>query len=114
MERIKIFKKMHHLGIIAILQPFADSGNMIILKNQLAMENTITNCNGKIFLFQYGDVNCVVSDHDEQKITCDIINNEIQKQFTMTFVYVKCKEYLRIPLWDKMLQQAEIEDKPWC
>lgn len=31
----------------------------------------------------------------------------------MTFVYEKCKDHLRRPLWDKMLQQAEIKDKPW-
>lgn len=32
----------------------------------------------------------------------------------MTFIYAKCKEHIRRPRWDKMLWQAEIEDKPWC
>ena len=79
MERIKIFKKMYHLAIIAILEPFADSNNVINFKNQLAMDNAIANCNGKIWLFWNGDVECVVKDHDDQQITCYFSNNELQK-----------------------------------
>lgn len=30
----------------------------------------------------------------------------------MTFFYDKCKDHLRISLWNKTQQQAEIEDKP--
>lgn len=114
MKRIEISKKMYHLSIIAILKPFADSSNVISFKNKLDMDNAIGKFNGKIWLFWNGDVDFSVKDQDEQQITCDFTHNELQKQFTETFLYAKCKEYLRRTLWDKILQKAQIEDKPWC
>lgn len=60
------------------------------------------------------DVDYVMRDQDEQQIPCEITHNKLQKQFTTAFVYVKCKYSLRRPLWDKILQQSEIGDKPWC
>lgn len=47
------------------------------------------------------------------KITCDFKHNELQNQFTITFVYAKCKDHFKRPLWDKMLQKAARIDKPW-
>ena len=56
---------MHPSDIIAILETFAYSCNVMNFKNQLAMDNAITNCNGKIWLFLNVDVHCVVRDPDE-------------------------------------------------
>ena len=42
---------MHQLSIIAILETFADSGNVMNLNNQLAMDNALTNYNCKIWVF---------------------------------------------------------------
>ena len=78
------------------------------------MDNFVTNCNGKIWLFWNVDIYCNFRDEYDQKISCDFNYNELQNQFTITFMYAKCKEHLRRPLWDKMLQHAEREDKPWC
>ena len=114
MERIRIFKRIYHLAIISIPEPFADSSIVMIFKKQLGMDNVIANCNGKIWLFWNRNVDCMVKDQDDQQNNCDINHNELQKQFTMTFVYAKCKKYLRRPLWDKMLLQDEVEDTPWC
>lgn len=63
-------------------------------------------------VFWDGDVNRVMK--DKKQITPDLNYNDLQKQFTMTFVYAKCKDYIRIHLWDIMLQQAEIKENPWC
>ena len=41
-------------------------------------------------------------------------HNELHCHFITTFVYVKYKDQLRTPLWDKMLHQATVHNKPWC
>ena len=41
-------------------------------------------------------------------------HNELPYQFTNTFIYAKCKEHLRRPLWDKMLHHASVSANPWC
>ncbi|KAG5568244.1 hypothetical protein H5410_064739 [Solanum commersonii] len=103
LERIKMLKRMHQLSIIAILEPFSDAIQIQSFKNQLAMEHAVSNRNGKIWLFWNKDIDCVVIEEDDQQITCDISHNEIQTHFTITFVYAKCKDQLRRPLWDIML-----------
>ncbi|XP_015158404.1 uncharacterized protein [Solanum tuberosum] len=43
------------------------------------------------------------------------LEDEIQQtHFTSTFVYAKCKDHLRRPLWDRMLQHAVVNTNPWC
>ena len=109
-----MFNKMHHLDIIDIIEHFDNSINLMNFKIQLEMENVIINFNGKIWLLWKSDVHCIVRDQDEHQITCDFSHNDLQNKFIMTFVYAKYKDYLRRPPWDKLLQQAENEDEPWC
>ncbi|KAG5580250.1 hypothetical protein H5410_050877 [Solanum commersonii] len=78
------------------------------------MKHAVSNCNGKIWLFWNMDIDYVILEEDEQQITCDIGHNELQNHFTTTFVYAKCKDHLRRPLWDKMLYYSAEIDKPWC
>ncbi|XP_049375739.1 uncharacterized protein LOC125840542 [Solanum verrucosum] len=60
------------------------------------------------------DIDCVILEEDEQQITCDIGHNELQTHFNMTFVYAKCKDHLRRPLWDRMIFRAGESNRPWC
>lgn len=92
---------MHNLAIIAILEPFEDSGSVMIFQNQLAMDNGITKCNGKILLFWNGDVDCIMRDQNKQQINCDFSHNGLQTKFTMIFAYGKCKDSLRRTSWKK-------------
>ncbi|KAK4706802.1 hypothetical protein R3W88_033634 [Solanum pinnatisectum] len=78
------------------------------------MDQATSNCNGKIWVFWNKDVDCAVKEEDEQQITCTIRHNEIHEQFSITFVYAKCKDFLRRPLWDRMLHQASGNNRPWC
>lgn len=94
LERLKMLKKMHKLSIIVVLEPFSDSTHVQHFKHQLAMEKAISNCNGKIWLFWTTDIDCVVLEKDEQQITCDIRHNALHNQFTVTFVYAKCKDLI--------------------
>jgi len=112
LERLKMLKKMHQLSIIAILEPFLDKTHVQSFKNQLAMDQAVSNCNGKIWLFWNTDIDCVILEEDEQQITCDIRHNELQTNFTYTFVYAKCKDHLRRPLWDRMLHHAAGNNNP--
>ncbi|XP_069154435.1 uncharacterized protein [Solanum lycopersicum] len=105
---------MHHLSIIAILEPFSDNVNIQSFKVQLNMDNATSNCNSKIWVFWNSDIDCNILDEDEQQITCDMKHNELQYQFTTTFIYAKCKEYLRRPLWEKLLHHASVSTNPWC
>ncbi|KAG5631336.1 hypothetical protein H5410_003053 [Solanum commersonii] len=56
---------------------------------------SVSNCNGKIWLFWNMDIDCVVLVEDEQQISCDIGHNELQTHFTITFVYAKVKDHMR-------------------
>ncbi|KAG5599221.1 hypothetical protein H5410_030591 [Solanum commersonii] len=56
-----------------------------------------------------------VIEEDEQHITCEIIHNELHNKFTITFVYAKCKDHVRRPLWDRILYYATAKtNSPWC
>ncbi|TMW81069.1 hypothetical protein EJD97_012226, partial [Solanum chilense] len=72
-----------------------------------------SNPNSKIWLFWSNEVICNVLDSDQQQVTCELIHEECSEKFIITFVYAKCKDYLRRPLWDSMLQWANT-DYPWC
>ena len=53
--RLKILKKMHHLSVITILEPFCGSVNVHNFIIQLDVENISTSCNGKIYvLWEWG------------------------------------------------------------
>ena len=114
LERLKILRKLHHLSVITILEPFSDSVHIQNFKVQLSMDNAISNCNGKIWVFWSSDIDCNILDEDEKQITCNMNHNELQYQFTSTFVYAKCKDHLRRHLWDKMIQHSTLNDNPWC
>ncbi|KAK4716315.1 hypothetical protein R3W88_014653 [Solanum pinnatisectum] len=84
-------------------------------KSMLAMDHSFSNINGKIWLFWGSDITCNILEADEQQITCDINHSEASSNYIKTFVYAKCKDYLRRPLWDRMLHIAYTRDStPWC
>lgn len=53
-------------------------------------------------------------DENEKQITCKLKNNELHNEFIITFFYEKCKNHLRRSLWNKMIQQSDEKDTPWC
>ena len=114
LERFKMLWKMHHLYVITILEPFSDSVNVQNFNVQLNMDKCTSNCNGKIWVFLSSDSDCNILDEYEEQITFDMKHNELQYEFTITFIYAKCKEHLRRPLWDKMLHHASVSTNPWC
>ena len=89
-----MLRKLHQLSVITILEPFSDSVHVQCFKAQLIMENATSNCNGKIWDFWSNDIDCNNLDEDEQQITCNMKHNELEYQFTSTFVYAKCNDYL--------------------
>ncbi|XP_055814708.1 uncharacterized protein LOC129884436 [Solanum dulcamara] len=113
MERIKLLKNIHHISIIAILEPFSDNTQLQYFRNLLNMDYATHNPNGKIWIFWTKDVSCTILENEEQLITCDINHVMSPNQFITTFVYAKCKDHLRRPLWDSMLQQSTTS-LPWC
>lgn len=52
------------------------------------------------------DVNCKVLEVDDKYIICEINHVKCAKKVIITYVYAKCKDYLRRPLCDDMLQQS--------
>lgn len=68
----------------------------------------------KFGFFWSSDVECNILDKDEKQITCNMKHSELQYQFTSIFVYSKCKDDRRRPLWEKMLQHASLNDNPLC
>ncbi|KAK4707227.1 hypothetical protein R3W88_033199 [Solanum pinnatisectum] len=101
--------------MIAILEPFSGSAHINMFKSMLAMDHAAGNPNGKIWLFWTNDITCKVLETDQQQITCEINHIEILETYINTFVYAKCKEYLRKPLWDRLLHFADTRNAtPWC
>ncbi|KAH0725048.1 hypothetical protein KY284_000913 [Solanum tuberosum] len=79
------------------------------------MDHAVSNINGKMWLFWNSDISCFVLEADDQQVTCEISHTEIQGNYIKTFVYAKCKDYLRKPLWDRLLHIADNRDTtPWC
>ncbi|XP_055835119.1 uncharacterized protein LOC129903596 [Solanum dulcamara] len=113
MERLKSLKSIHQIPIIAILEPFSDSIQIQYFRNQLNMDHAISNPNGKIWLFWTKDIDCRILENEEQLITYEFNHVMNPNQFIVTFVYAKCKDHLRRPLWDSMLQQSATS-LPWC
>ncbi|KAG5606078.1 hypothetical protein H5410_027570 [Solanum commersonii] len=114
-ERLKNLKNIHHVSMIAILEPFSDNNNINMFKSMLSMDNATSNTNGKIWLFWTTDISCNVLEMDEQQITCEISHFEVQGIYIKTFVHAKCKEHLREPLWDRLLHLSDTSNTiPWC
>ena len=84
-----MLRKLHHLSVITILEPFSDSVHIQNFKVQLSTDNAISNCNSNIWVFWSSDIDCNILDEDEQKSTCNMKHNELLYQFANTFVYGK-------------------------
>ncbi|KAH0709402.1 hypothetical protein KY284_010829 [Solanum tuberosum] len=113
LERLQTLKKMHNLSMIAILEPFSDNSHINTCKIQLNMEQAYCNNNGKIWLFWNSDMKCNILEVEDQHITCELNHVECNAKFLVTFIYAKCKEHLRRPLWDKLIHYSNKEE-PWC
>ncbi|XP_059289464.1 uncharacterized protein LOC132042983 [Lycium ferocissimum] len=77
------------------------------------MDFAACNPNGKIWIFWTQELSCRIIESDDQQITCELKHIAHQAAFLNTFVYAKCKDYLRRPLWDKLLARANTT-QPWC
>ena len=113
LERLINLRKMHNLSIITILEPFSNTDHLESYRMQMLMNSAYSNSNSKIWLFWSNDVICKVLDSDQQQVTCEIIHVECSEKFIITFVYAKCKDHLRRPLWNSMLKWADTR-YPWC
>ncbi|XP_049391547.1 uncharacterized protein LOC125855953 [Solanum stenotomum] len=79
------------------------------------MDHATSNTNGKIWLFWTNDISCKVLEADGQQVTCELSHVESPDNYINTFVYAKCKDYLKRPLWDRMLHLADTNNTiPWC
>ncbi|XP_015167780.1 uncharacterized protein [Solanum tuberosum] len=113
LERLQTLKKLHHLSIIAILEPFADNSQIDKVRIHLQMDQAASNPNGKIWLFWSNEVNGHIFEQHDQHIAVTSKYTNIPDKFMMSFIYAKCKDYLKRPLWDRLLFYANME-LPWC
>lgn len=93
--------------MISVLEPFANQSQIILFMSQLQMDHSHCNVNNKIWLFWSCDVTCKLVEVHDEHITCEINHLDCTYMFLVTYVYDKCKDYLRSPLWDKMLHYAD-------
>ncbi|KAG5580308.1 hypothetical protein H5410_050935 [Solanum commersonii] len=71
------------------------------------MEQAYCNNNGKIWFFWNSDMACNILEAEDQHITCELKHVKCNANFHVTFIYAKCKEHLRRPLWDKLIQDEQ-------
>ncbi|XP_010324843.1 uncharacterized protein [Solanum lycopersicum] len=94
-------------------EPFANSSQLDSYRMRLLMDYSYSNSNNKIWIFWSDKVKCQIVDMDQQHISCEVIHEHCSDNFHITYVYAKCKEYLRKPLRDGMLKWSTTV-KPWC
>ncbi|KAH0725234.1 hypothetical protein KY284_001099 [Solanum tuberosum] len=58
-------------------------------------------------------MDCTVLETDDLHITCVLQHVECKEKFMTSFIYAKCKDYLRRPLWDRLMHFSSM-DIPWC
>lgn len=79
------------------------------------MEKALCNNNGKIWVFWNRNMDCQMQEKDEQQLTYEIQYTQIPDKFFATYVYAKCRDHLRIPLWERILHLSDrFKDHPWC
>ncbi|WMV45640.1 hypothetical protein MTR67_039025 [Solanum verrucosum] len=113
LERLQTIKKLHQLSIIAILEPFGNNSHINTVRSQLQMDYAVSNDNGKIWLFCTNEVIGSIMETHDQHITITFHHTDMSKKFIMSFIYAKCKEYMRRSLWDRLMFYANTE-LPWC
>ncbi|KAG5606082.1 hypothetical protein H5410_027574 [Solanum commersonii] len=113
LERLQTLKKMHQLGMIVVLEPFADNSQLNTVRVHLQMEHAVSNSNGKNWLFWSNAITVKIHENSEQHITGDFKHSDLTEGFMVSFIYAKCKEHMQRPLWDSLLQYASL-DIPWC
>lgn len=60
-----------------------------------------------------GVYSCNIIESDEQHITCEVQHAELIDKFWISFIYAKSRDYLKKPLWHRLLYFAT-KDVPWC
>lgn len=77
------------------------------------MEATISNVNGKIWLFIDAMVEWDLLIDTEQQMTIRVYHRELGKYIIMTFIYAKCCALERLELWDNLYYLASDMELPW-
>ncbi|XP_070046535.1 uncharacterized protein [Nicotiana tomentosiformis] len=77
------------------------------------MEASISNVNGKIWLFFDAVVEWDLLMDNEQQLTIRIYHQDIGKHIMMTFMYAKCSSLERLELWDNIYYLASDMKLPW-
>ncbi|WMV45637.1 hypothetical protein MTR67_039022 [Solanum verrucosum] len=83
---------MHQLSRIAILEPFADTSQLNIVRIQFQMDHAISNPNGKIWLFWSNEITGNIYENSEQHITEEFKHFDLAERFMVSFFYAKYKE----------------------
>ena len=102
LQRLINLRKIHKLSMIAILETFANHSQLEFYRMKLLMDFCYSNSNNKIWLFWSNEMKCKVIDMDQQPITCEVQHENCNDQFIITYVYAKCKDHLRKPIWDRL------------
>lgn len=77
------------------------------------MEEAVSNTNDKIWVLWNNDYNCNVIYSDEQQVTYEFQYVGWPIKFKISFIYAKCRDYLRRSLWDRLLYFS-FDEVSWC
>ncbi|KAH0742162.1 hypothetical protein KY290_035205 [Solanum tuberosum] len=90
-----------------------DNTHIDLVRSQLQMDHAVTNPNGKIWVFWSNEVTGHILEKHAQHITITFKHTDISEKFMMSFIYAKCKDYVRRSLWDRLIFYANM-DLRWC
>ncbi|XP_049399718.1 uncharacterized protein LOC125863743 [Solanum stenotomum] len=90
-----------------------DNSQINMVRVQFQMDHAISNPNGKILLFWSNEITSHILENHEQHITRNFKHPNLTEQFMMSFIYAKCEDHMRRPLWDRLLFYASMH-VPYC
>ncbi|KAM3305729.1 hypothetical protein P3S67_012596 [Capsicum chacoense] len=100
LERLKRLIKSKNLPIIALAKPFHKDNRLDKYKRILGYQFAYSNCNSQIWLFGDSNMDCIISEEDDQQVTCTITIKG--NPLLISYVYAKCDAHLRDDLWNKL------------
>lgn len=103
--------KKENLDIVCLLEPMV-SLDVFYYSNRFGMQNVVSNCTNKVWVFHSPNIDLVVLIDHAQFMHCKFTSPSSPGPFYFTFVYAKCSRNESYPLWDGF-KNISIDNSPW-
>lgn len=101
------------IGLVGLMELMQNVNKLERYRRNLGPHQALVNVYNKAWenIHEIYEVQLLVD--MEQRLTLNLFNTELQKEFIITLVYAKCDALDRIELWDTMYALATNMTVPW-